>query len=96
MDGEKRTASMLFVSKPDGKRPVRRSKRRWVDNITVDLVDISYGDVDWIGLVQDKYRRRALVNAVMNLRVPRNVGLYRVAAQVVAYRVVLSSTELVR
>jgi hypothetical protein len=52
--------------------------------------------VDWIGLAQDRYRwRRALVNSVMNLRVPLNAGNYREAAQVVASRAVLSSTELV-
>jgi hypothetical protein len=61
----------------------------------MDLLEIGLSAVDWIGLAQDRYRRRALVNAVMNLRVLEIAGNYRVAAQLVASRVVLSSTELV-
>jgi hypothetical protein len=53
-----------------GKRPLVRPRRRWVDNIKMDLLEIGWGGVDWIGLAQDKDRWRALVNAVMNLRVP--------------------------
>jgi hypothetical protein len=68
--GEKRTAYVLLVGKPDGKRPLGRSRYRWVDNIKMDLVEIGWGDVGWIGLAQDRYRRRAVVNMVMNLRVP--------------------------
>jgi hypothetical protein len=64
-------------------------------NIRIYILEIGFSVVDWIGLAQDRYRRRALVNAAMNLRVPKNAGNYRVAAQVVASRVVLSSTELV-
>jgi hypothetical protein len=59
------------------------------------LLEIGLNVVDWIGLAQDRYRWRALVYSVMNLRVPLNAGNYGVAAQVVASRVVLSSTELV-
>jgi hypothetical protein len=59
-----------FLGKPQGKRPLGRPKRRWIGNIKMDLLDIGLGDVDWIGLSQDRYRWRALVNAVMNLRVP--------------------------
>jgi hypothetical protein len=52
------------------KSPLGRSRRRWVDNIKMYLLEISLGDVDWIGLAQDRDKLRALVNAVMNLRVP--------------------------
>jgi hypothetical protein len=67
--GEKRNAYRLLVGKPDGKRPLGRRRRRWMDNIKMDLLEISWGDVDWIGLVQDREKWRALVNTVMNLRV---------------------------
>jgi hypothetical protein len=66
-----------------------------MDNIKMDLLEIGVNVVDWIGLAQDRYRWRALVNWVMNLQVPYNAGKYRKAAQVVASRVVLSFTELV-
>jgi hypothetical protein len=55
---------------PDGKRPLGRPRRRWVDNIKTDLGEIGWDDVDWNGLAQDKDRWRALVNAVLNFRVP--------------------------
>jgi hypothetical protein len=58
-----------MVRKPEGKRPLGRSKHKWVDKIKMDFVEIGRGCVDWIGLAQDRDRRRALVNAVMNLRV---------------------------
>jgi hypothetical protein len=61
----------------------------------MDLLEIGVSVVDWVGVAQDRYRWRALVNSVMNLRVPQNAGNYQVAAQVVASRAVLSSTELV-
>jgi hypothetical protein len=89
--GEKRNVYRLLV----GKRPVGRPRRRWIDNFKMDLLEIGVSVVDWIGLAQDRYRWRALVNSVMNLRVPQNAGNYREAAQVVASRTVLSSTELV-
>jgi hypothetical protein len=53
---------------------VRRPRRRWVDNIRMDLGEVGWGDVDWIGLSEDKNRWRALVNSVLNLRVARNAG----------------------
>jgi hypothetical protein len=58
------------VGKPEGKRPLGRPNRRSVDNIIMDLLEIGWGVVDWIGLAQDRNRRRALVNAIMNFRVP--------------------------
>jgi hypothetical protein len=63
-----------------------------MDNIKMDLLEIALNVVDWIGLAQDRYRWRALVNSVMNLRVLQNAGNYLVAAQLVTSRVVLSST----
>jgi hypothetical protein len=69
-NGEKRNVYRLLVEKPVGKKPLGRPKRRWVDNIKRDLVKVGWGDVDWIGLAHDRYKWRALVNAVMNLRVP--------------------------
>jgi hypothetical protein len=68
--GEKRNVYRLLVGKPEGKRPLGRPRRRWIDNIKMDLLEIGWCGVDWIGLAQDRYRWRALVNAVMNLRVP--------------------------
>jgi hypothetical protein len=61
---------MLLVGKPEGKRPLRRPRCRWMDNIKMDLLEMGLSVVDWIGLAQDRYRWRALVKAVMNLRVP--------------------------
>jgi hypothetical protein len=58
------------VGKPEGKRPLVGSRRRWVDNIKMDLLEISWSGVDWIGVAQDRDKWRALVNAVMNLRIP--------------------------
>jgi hypothetical protein len=58
------------MEKPEGKRPLGRPRRRWVDNIRMDLGEVACGDVDWIGLAKDKNRWRALVNLVLNLRVP--------------------------
>jgi hypothetical protein len=68
--GEKRNAYSLLVVKPEGKRPLGRPRSRWVDNIRMDIGEVGWGDVDWIGLAKDRYRWRALVNSVLNLRVP--------------------------
>jgi hypothetical protein len=68
--GEKRNAFRLFVGKPEGKRPLGKPKCGWVDNIKIDLGEAGLGGMDWIGLAQDKDKWRALVNSVMNLRVP--------------------------
>jgi hypothetical protein len=64
--GEKR----LLLSMPEGKRPLGRPRRGWMDNIKMDLLEIGLSVVHCIGLAQDGYRRRALVNSAMNLRVP--------------------------
>jgi hypothetical protein len=58
------------VGMPEGKRPLGRSRRRWVDNIKMDLTVIGWDGTDWIDLAQNREQRRALVNTVMNLRVP--------------------------
>jgi hypothetical protein len=68
--GEKRNAYRLLVGKPEGRRPLGRPRRWWLDNITMDLVEVGRGDVDWIGLAEDRDRWRALMNSVLNLRVP--------------------------
>jgi hypothetical protein len=68
--GEKRNVYRLLVGKPEGKRPLGRPRPRWIDNTKMDLLEIGVNVVDWIGLVQDRYRWRALVKSVMNLRVP--------------------------
>jgi hypothetical protein len=68
--GEKSNAYRLLVGKPEGRRPLGRPRRRWVDNIKMNLLEIGWGGVDWIGLAQDRDKWRALVNAVMNFLVP--------------------------
>jgi hypothetical protein len=68
--GETRNAYTILVGKPEGKRPLGRPRRRWVDNIKVYLGEIGWDGVDWIELAQDRDQWRALVNTVMNLRVP--------------------------
>jgi hypothetical protein len=68
--GEKRNVYRLLVGKLEGKRPLGRPRRRWMDNIKMDIVEIGLNVVDWIGLAQDRCRWRALGNSVMNLRVP--------------------------
>jgi hypothetical protein len=68
--GEKKNVYRLLVGKPEGKRPLGRPRRRGIDNIKMDLLEIGVSVVDWSGLAQDRYRWRALVNSVMNLQVP--------------------------
>jgi hypothetical protein len=68
--GEKRNAFRLLVGKPEGKRPLGRPRPRRVNNISMDLGEVGWGDVDWIDLAKDRNRWRALVNSVLNLRVP--------------------------
>jgi hypothetical protein len=68
--GEERKVYKVLVGKPEGKRPLGRPRHRWEDEIRMDLREIGLGDVDWIRLAQDRYRWRAVVSAVINLRVP--------------------------
>ena len=68
--GEERGVYRFLVGKPEGKRPLGRPRRRWVDNIRMDLQEVGCGYVDWIGLAQGRDMWRTLVSAVMNLRVP--------------------------
>jgi len=68
--GEEMAVYRVLVGKPEGKRPLGRPRRRWVDNIRMDLQEVGCGHVDWIGLAQDRDRWRTLVSAVMNLGVP--------------------------
>jgi hypothetical protein len=60
--GEKRNVYRLLVRKPEGKRPLGRPRHKWIDNIKMDVLEIVLSVVDWIGLAQDRYRWRALVN----------------------------------
>jgi hypothetical protein len=68
--GETRNAYGILVGKPEEKRPLGRPRRRWVDNIKMDLGKIGWDGMDWIDLAKDRDQWRALVNTVMNLRVP--------------------------
>jgi hypothetical protein len=68
--GDVRGAYNILVGRPEGRRPLGRPRRRWEDNIKMDLMEIMFGDVDWIHWAQDRDRWRALVNTVMNLQVP--------------------------
>jgi hypothetical protein len=67
--GEKRNAYRLLVGNPEGRKSLGRPRRKWLDNIRMDLVEVGWCDVDWIGLAQDRDRWTALVNSVLNLRV---------------------------
>jgi hypothetical protein len=69
---EKRNAYRILVGKPEGRRPLGRPRRRWMNNIKIDLREIGWDDMNWIDLAHDRDQWRALVNTVMNLRVPQN------------------------
>jgi len=75
----------VLMGKPEGRRPLGRSRRRWVDNIRMDLHEVGCGYMDWIGLAQDRDRWRTLVSAVMNLRVPRNAGNFSTSCKPVSF-----------
>jgi hypothetical protein len=68
--GEERNACRVLVGKPEGKKPLVRSRRRWEDNIMMDLGEIGWDGMDWIHLADDRDQWRALVNTMMSLRVP--------------------------
>ena len=70
MYGERRVVYRVLVRKPEGKRPLVRTRSRWKDNVKMDLQEVGCGVMDWIELAQDRDRGRSLGNAVMNLRVP--------------------------
>jgi hypothetical protein len=72
--GENRNIFRLLLGQPEGKRPLGRPRCGSVDNIKMDVVEIGLGEFDWIDLAHDRYRWTALVNLVMNLRVPQNTG----------------------
>ena len=82
--GEERGVYRVLVGKPEG-RPLERPRRRWVDNIRMDLQEVGCGYMDWIGLAQDKGRWRTLVSAVMNLRVPCNAGNFLTSCKPVSF-----------
>jgi hypothetical protein len=69
-NGEKRNSCRILVAKLEGMRPLGRRRRRWVDNIKIDLRGIGWDGADWMDMAQDRDRWRALVNTVLNLRVP--------------------------
>jgi hypothetical protein len=70
MNGAERNAHRILVGKPEGKRPLGRPRCQWVDNIKMDLRELEWGGKDWIYVPQDREQWRALVNTVMNLRIP--------------------------
>ena len=75
----------VLVGKPEGRRPLGRPRRRWVDNIRMDLQEMGCGYMDWIGLAQDRDRWRTVVSAVMNLRVPWNAGNFLTSCKPVSF-----------
>jgi hypothetical protein len=74
--GEGRSVHRVLVGKPEGKRPLERSRHRWEDNIEMDLQEVGVGCGDWMELAQDRDRWWALVSAVRNLRVAKMRGIY--------------------
>ena len=83
--GEEKEVYRVLVGKPEGKRPLVRRRRRWVDNIRMVLQEVGCGYMDWIGLAQDRDRWRTLVSAVMNLRVPFNAGNFLTSCKTVSF-----------
>jgi len=83
--GEERGVYRVLVGKPEGKKQLGRPRRRWVDNIMMDLQEVGCGYMDWIGLAQDRDSWRALVSAVMNFRVPWNAGNFLTSCKPVSF-----------
>ena len=83
--GEGRSVYRVLVGKPEGKRPLGRPRRRWEDNIKMDLQEVGRGGVDCIQLAQDRGRWWALVNAVMNFQVPYNAGNFLTSCKPVSF-----------
>ena len=75
MYGRGESIYRVLVEKPEGKKPLGRPRHRWEDNIKMDLQEVGCGGMDWIEVAQDRYRWRALLNVVMNLRVPKTGGI---------------------
>jgi hypothetical protein len=74
--GAKRNTYRMLVGKPEGKRPLGRPRRKWVDNIKMDVREIRWGGMDWIDLAHDRNQWRALVNTLMNLLVSQSAGKF--------------------
>jgi hypothetical protein len=72
--GERRGLYRVLVEKPEGNRPLGRTRHRWEDNIKMDLQEVGFWGMDWMDLAQDRDRWQELVNAVMNIWVPQNAG----------------------
>jgi hypothetical protein len=85
MNGEKRNAYRVLVGKPEGKRPLGRPRRWWVDNFKIDIRETAWDGMDWIDLAQDGDQWRALVNTVTNLRVPSNAGKFLIGFKMVGF-----------
>jgi hypothetical protein len=83
--GEGRGMYRVLVGKSEGKRPLGRPRSSWEDNIKMDLPEVGCGDMDWIELAEDRDRWRAIVNAVMNLQVPKNEGNSLTSCKLVSF-----------
>jgi len=83
--GEGRGVNRVLVGKPEGKRPLGRPRRRWEDNIKMDVQEVGWGCEDWMEMAHYRDRWRALVSTVMNLRVPKIRGIPSLAAEPVSF-----------
>jgi hypothetical protein len=83
--GEERSVHRVLVGKHEGKRPLGRPRRRWEDNIRMDLQEVGCGGMEWIGLVQERDRWREIMNAVMNLQVQQNAGNFMTSYKLVSF-----------